>query len=429
MQALHLFFGLGAFIAPTVAQPFLVSSGQSSQSGMTDAREHSVTPSSLPLAEVEKCLDDDSPDALAYSPSTTASTPINGTWSHLEKTRLIYPYGIVSLYSFLNGSIFLLIWWLWPQTPGYFNASEEQLDLSATSPRTASMSFSPSVRRRHDSYVSHRSEGRTVARQMSQLSSGSVRAAGGPDLLHAATRNAAAAASASPTSSCAARPPERKEEVASGLSNYCHYQNGWTLVVVIVTGLFMHIYYGLEITFGSFLTTYTAKSHLNLDTRVGASLTSVFWGAFTLWRLVTIFYMAYLGTTWTIVINLGIMLVGNLFLVPFGDKYQWSLWVGTATIGAGISPIWACMFGYLAQYMPVTSRIAAVMITSAIVGEFIFPVIIARFIACQPMVFAWVTLACSLSIALLFLLISVICKSKLQGASQVTKQNTDGHCD
>lgn len=202
------------------------------------------------------------------------------------------------------------------------------------------------------------------------------------------------------------------------IQNKC--QDPWKLCIIIMAVAFMHIYYGLEITFGSFLTTYTAKSDLHLDTKVGAQLTSLFWACFTFWRLITIFYISYTGSELAIFISLAIMLLGNIIIVPFGNKYAWALWLGTGTIGIGVSPLWASMFGFLEDYFPVTSRIASSMITAAMVGEFFFPVIIAKYVDCYPMVFAWVTLVCSLCMPVLFIAIVILCRFKLKKATVST---------
>ena len=217
----------------------------------------------------------------------------------------------------------------------------------------------------------------------------------------------------------ATRPsPERSTRksatIGSRILRSLSLDNPWRTGVVALSVAFMHIYYGLEITFGSFLTTYTAKSDLHLDTKVGAQLTSLFWATFTFWRLITIFYINYTGSQNAIFISLAIMLFGNCVLVPFGNVYEWSLWTGTATIGVGISSIWASMFGFLEVYFPVTSKIASSMITAAMVGEFIFPVIIAKYVDCHPTVFAWVTLTCSLAITVLFIVIVIICRFKIK---------------
>lgn len=192
-----------------------------------------------------------------------------------------------------------------------------------------------------------------------------------------------------------------------------NYTDTWRLIVIILAVLFMHIYYGLEIIFGTLLTTFTNKAPLHLETTEGATVTSIYWGTFAFWRLPTVFYVDYLGPIKTIFFNLIILVAGNILLVPWGDTQRWAVYSGSALVGLGASPIFASMFGVLESFFPVTPKIASCMITASMLGEFVFPSIISPFISCTPNVFLWVALFCSLSVVFLFLIITCICFTKL----------------
>lgn len=192
------------------------------------------------------------------------------------------------------------------------------------------------------------------------------------------------------------------------------YGGKWECIVVLLTAIFMHIYYGIEFSFGQFLVPYSVKSNLKLDTKVGADITSAFWGVFCIWRLITVIYINYIGLVWAIVLNLILMLIGNCFLVPFGNKYEWALWLSTIIIGAGISPIWGCIFGYLREYIQMSSRVASTIIIMTLLGEFVFPAVLAKFISCHPDSFSVIIVVCSVAITALFALIHTLCITKLK---------------
>ena len=78
----------------------------------------------------------------------------------------------------------------------------------------------------------------------------------------------------------------------------------YKVVLLIFTALFMHIFYGLELTAGSMILTYAAESNLKLSKSEGAQLASLFWGVFTGWRLITIFYIEYIGSELNIAFSL-----------------------------------------------------------------------------------------------------------------------------
>ena len=192
----------------------------------------------------------------------------------------------------------------------------------------------------------------------------------------------------------------------------------WKLVTIVLTLFFMHIYLGLEITFGSYLTAFAVKSRLHLSKAYGAILTTVYWTSFTLFRLLTILYVDYTGLELNIMGSIVVVLLSNAFLLPHGDRDLSMLWTGVVLIGVGTSSIFGCMFGFLEEHFPVTSMISALMIMAAVLGEFVFPFIISSLIDQYPRVFLWVTLSCSVGIFVLFSLISYICRFKLGKATR-----------
>lgn len=187
----------------------------------------------------------------------------------------------------------------------------------------------------------------------------------------------------------------------------------WKILTIGLVLLFMHIYLGLEISFGSFLMTFAVNSHLKLSKATGAHLTTLFWSTFTFIRVLTILVIQWAGNAAIILVSMTIVLIASAILAPFGNDDEQLLWIGVALIGIGMSSVWACIFGYLEEFFPVTSVIGSLMICSAVLGEFVFPVIISAFIKDYPQVFLWVVTFCAVSIFVLFLIISLICRKKL----------------
>jgi hypothetical protein len=188
----------------------------------------------------------------------------------------------------------------------------------------------------------------------------------------------------------------------------------YKIVVIALALLFSHIYYGLLLAFGSFLVSFVVESDLSLSKKEGTRLTSLFWGTFTFWRLTTLFYHEFVGNENLIIMSLLIVIAGNIVLIPFGNSSVICLWIGVGVIGLGISSVWSAMFGYLEEHFPVTSRIASGMIISALLGEFIFPLIISYFIQSNPEILLWITLFCSVSLAIIFAFQMFVMRRKLK---------------
>lgn len=66
------------------------------------------------------------------------------------------------------------------------------------------------------------------------------------------------------------------------------------------------------------------------------------------------------------------------------------------------------------NYFPVTSKIAAAFTAIGCLGQLVFAVIVGNYIDSYPSVFVWVTLWCSLSSCVLFLVVSHLCKHWLK---------------
>ena len=193
--------------------------------------------------------------------------------------------------------------------------------------------------------------------------------------------------------------------------------------VIFLMMCFMPIYYGIELTFGQYLATFAVKSDLHLAKVTGASMTSVYWTMFTFFRLSTAFYIDFLGVEKNIIMNVGFMIIANLILVPLGYRYESCLWLGSVIMGIGCSSIWASAFGFLEEYFTVDSKIGSLIVVSSSLGEFIFPVLISQYIKGYPNIFLYISLISTLSLALLFFMVVIICRLKLRITLTTTKHS------
>jgi fucose permease len=172
--------------------------------------------------------------------------------------------------------------------------------------------------------------------------------------------------------------------------------------------LFMFFYCGVEIALGSYLTPFAVKSDMHLSKATGALMSSTYWITFTFARLTTIFYIDFVGPRNNLIMALSIIAVSNIFLVPFGNTIEWALWAGISLNGIGMSSIWATLFAYISQSMPVTDNMTSLIVCSACLGECVIPIIISALLDRDVTVFLWVTLACSIILILLFVILFLV---------------------
>ena len=191
---------------------------------------------------------------------------------------------------------------------------------------------------------------------------------------------------------------------------------GMNALKIIILALHMtcqHMYFGLEVAFGSYLTTFAMKSDQRLSQLTGAKLTSVFWGVFTFMKLPAIVYMQWLGNGTNVMLGLSVSLAGTAVLIVGGDTDYVMLLVGTIIVSAGLSSIFASMMRYLEGYIPVTESIGALSSLFYTLGEFTFPFVIGLFIDDQPLILTYAVLFSVLCMGLLFPIIMLMCRFQL----------------
>lgn len=187
----------------------------------------------------------------------------------------------------------------------------------------------------------------------------------------------------------------------------------WKKVMIAFILVFALCSYGIELTYGSYLTTFAVKSASHLDKGTGAYMTSLYWTVFTFFRLSTIFYIDYIGPESNIMMNVTLIIVSNILIFPFADNSPLCLWIGTFFMGIGNSSIFASIFGFIENYFPVSNKVASALMVSSFCGEFVFPVIVSHFMEDRPTIFLEVTLACTVCLAASFALAVAVARSKL----------------
>ena len=195
----------------------------------------------------------------------------------------------------------------------------------------------------------------------------------------------------------------------------------WRIIVVILHLICMHVYYGVEVSFGSYLTAYSVQ--IGLTKADGAQLTTLFWSTFTVFKAVAILYIPWIGYASNTLLGLTVMLVGSVLLLPFGGSSSSDtrlLSAGVGMTGTGLSVIYSSTLLFLEEYMPITGVLGSLMCVSVAMGEFTFPALISLFIESYPTMLMWTGLFSAVTMILAFSLIVVICRNKLTTQTQAS---------
>jgi FHS family Na+ dependent glucose MFS transporter 1 len=148
--------------------------------------------------------------------------------------------------------------------------------------------------------------------------------------------------------------------------------------LVISAMLFLFFYVGAEITFGGWVYTYAVT--LGLASAAGAAyLTSAFWLAFTIGRLLSI----PAATRFTPKQVIPAALVGCLSVLALGMIFSGSslaLWLMAIGTGFCMAPIWPTGFTLAGQSVELTGRVSGVILLGDSFGGMVLPTIVGQVI-------------------------------------------------
>ena len=133
-------------------------------------------------------------------------------------------------------------------------------------------------------------------------------------------------------------------------------------VLFVLIVLFFVFHVGMELGFGNWI--YTFAVEIQMESKTGAAyLTSAFWGAFTLARLLGVFISSRLRAQTILLLDLGgcMAALGILLLLP--DSLP-ALWVGTILMGLSVASIFATGMSFAERHL----KLSGVMIGWILVG-------------------------------------------------------------
>ena len=176
-------------------------------------------------------------------------------------------------------------------------------------------------------------------------------------------------------------------------------QNGGRIDIwlVVLISLVFGTYSGASTAFGGWITTYTLKMGLG-DAALGSYLASVFWGAFTIARLVAI----PLARRFTPAAILAADFAGALFSLVAMMIWPASLVaviITSAGFGFALASIYPTTMSLASQLMPISGRITGLFSIGNSIGMMIIPWAIGLVFESAPVNMAWV-LAVDMVVAL-----------------------------
>lgn len=93
-----------------------------------------------------------------------------------------------------------------------------------------------------------------------------------------------------------------------------------------------------------------------MEKKFAALLTTVFWCAFTLSRVLFVLVSSFLGEHIMVYICLGSMFIGNILSLTVAMSNEIALFASSALLGLGSSPLFGVAFSSLEKFFHMTSR-------------------------------------------------------------------------
>jgi FHS family Na+ dependent glucose MFS transporter 1 len=147
-------------------------------------------------------------------------------------------------------------------------------------------------------------------------------------------------------------------------------------IIVLMMSIFFVLYVGAEVSYGGWIFTYATS--LGLGSGVSAAyLTSAFWGALTLGRLLMIPIAGRIRPMGAISIALTGCVV-SLFLIFLNPSSIPYLWIGTVALGLSMGPIFPTMIAFSERRMALTGNIMRWFFVGAGLGGMFLPWLIGQ---------------------------------------------------
>ncbi|MFQ5617170.1 MAG: hypothetical protein ACE5GO_12025, partial [Anaerolineales bacterium] len=165
--------------------------------------------------------------------------------------------------------------------------------------------------------------------------------------------------------------PNTKFEAARNGSKPINY------LLVFLVVIFFVLYVGTEVSYGGWIFSYAVASGL-ANEAAAAYLTSGFWVAFTIARLLSIPIAARLRPRYILTIDFTGSLL-SLTMMWLAPDNLLVLWLGTLGVGYFIASIFPTMITFAGQRMPVTGKVTGYFFLGATTGSMLLPWLIGQF--------------------------------------------------
>lgn len=174
--------------------------------------------------------------------------------------------------------------------------------------------------------------------------------------------------------------------------------------LVFLLAIFFFLYVGAEASFGSWAFTYAIRLNLAGET-TAAVITSAFWGAFTIGRLLGVPITAKISSKTVVWIDLFGCLISLAAIVALPESIH-IFWIGTILLGLSMASIFPTVLSLAEKRLQISGRITGWFFVGASLGGMVIAWVIGQlFESVGPPVAMWIILGDILVSMIVFWLI------------------------
>ncbi len=141
------------------------------------------------------------------------------------------------------------------------------------------------------------------------------------------------------------------------------------LILLVAACLFLYV--GMEIGYGGWIFSYAQAKGL-ADAATASALTSAFWGALTVGRLLSVPLAMRFSARSLLLADFVVILAGVsiILLIPGSTA---SLWIGTLALGLGMASIFPTTITLAERRMPITGQVTSLIFVGSSTGGMVLP--------------------------------------------------------
>ncbi len=175
---------------------------------------------------------------------------------------------------------------------------------------------------------------------------------------------------------------EEDKDSKKNNNNTSSKQAVWFLVIMFtLLFIFMFLYVGLEVAYGSLIFTVAVKGELGFSKSNAAVLTALFWGTFAFARLFSV-VLAVLKVRSSVMMacNLSGSFLASLILV-FYPHDPIAVWIGSGVLGASYASIYPTTMTWMSENTEASGKATSVLVAAGTLGDISIPSIVGIVIA------------------------------------------------